>query len=161
MPGLFGYLYLGESTQSDVLSSFARDDILAILMQAAVFLKVSFSYSLVVTSLVGSLGEMVFEQGVPELLTVRQRAILIPAVNGVCILLGMFLKDIQPILGVGGALGGCIMVFTFPSVCRLKTTKEPMSTPRNIGHILLAFFGSASAVFCGYFSVLSAIEQFS
>ena len=31
------------------------------------------------------------------------------------IIIGMFLKNIQAVLGVGGALGGCLVVFAFPS----------------------------------------------
>lgn len=160
IPGMMAYLMKGVDTASDVLSSFAKDDVLIIIVQAAIFLNVTCSYPIVSTSLMGSLGELLWGQNLAELLTTKQRMILIPIVNAVHVIIGMFLKDIQAVLGIGGALGGCLVVFAFPSLVRLKITKEPYTTPRNIGHIVLVVFGSVAAVICTYFSVVGAINSF-
>lgn len=160
IPGMMAYLMKGDATASDVLSSFAKKDVLIIIVQAAIFLNVTCSYPIVSTSLIGSLGELLWGQNLAELLTLKQRTILIPIVNAVQVIIGMFLKDIQAVLGIGGALGGCLVVFTFPSLARLKITKDPLNTPRNIGHIVLVVFGSAAAVICTYFSVVGAIDSF-
>jgi hypothetical protein len=158
--GLLGYLVTGDRCQSDILSSFAKDDTLIILLQIGILLKVSYSYPLISTSLVGSLGEVMFEQNLGELLTGRQRLVILPIVNVINVGIAMFLKEIIPVLGVGGALGGCIGIFTFPSLCRLKVTKDPLSTPKNVGHICLVVFGLAAAAACTYFSIEVAIDSF-
>jgi hypothetical protein len=160
MSGLFGYLVTGEDCQSDVLSSFAKEDKLIILLQIGILLKVSYSYPLISASLVGLFGEMMFEQNLGELLTGRQHLIILPITNVINVGIAMFLKDIIPVLGVGGALGGCIGIFAFPSLCRLKITKDPLSTPKNVGHICLVVFGFGAAVVCTYFSIEAAIDSF-
>jgi amino acid permease len=160
MSGLFGYLLTGDSCQSDIFSSFAKDDILIILLQIGILLKVSYSYPLISTSLIGSLGDTMFEQNLGELLTGRQRLVILPIVNIINVGIAMFLKDVIPVLGVGGALGGCIGIFAFPSLCRLKITKDSLSTPKNVAHICLVVFGLAAAVVCTYFSIKTAIDSF-
>jgi amino acid permease len=161
VPAFLAYLMKGAGTESDVLSSFEKGDVVIIIIQAAIFLKVTLSYPLIVASLVGSLGGLFWDQNIAELLTTKRRVMLIPAVNVVNVLLAMFLKDIQPVLGIGGALGGCIVVFAFPSLARLKIRRDPLSRPRNIGHVCLIVFGLASAAICAYYSVLDAIAAFS
>ena len=160
IPGMMAYLMKGADTASDVLSSFDKSDILIIIVQAAIFINVTLGYPLVLASMVGSLGELIWKQNLAELMTIKQRLILIPIVNAVNILIGMFLKNIQAVLGVGGALGGCIVVFAFPSMCRLKQHKEPYSSPRSIGHFILVIFGLFAAAVCTYFSIASAIKSF-
>jgi hypothetical protein len=103
---------------------------------------------------------MLFGQNLAENLSVRQRAILLPIVNIVCVGLAMFLKDIQAVLGIGGALGGCLVVFAFPSLCRLWVATEPRTSPKMIGHIALVVFGVTSAAICCYYSVLDAVASF-
>jgi amino acid permease len=160
IPALLAYLMKGAEVQSDVLSSFEKDDTLIILLQAGILLKVTCSYPLLCASMLGSLGELLWGQPLAELLTTRQRIILIPCVNIANVVIAMFLKDIQSVLGVGGALGGCLLVFGFPSLCRLKIRKTPLTNPKNIGHLCLIVFGAASAVVCTYFTVDSAIMSF-
>ena len=160
IPGMMAYLMKGDETQSDVLSSFDKKDVLIIIVQVAIFLNVTFGYPLVLTSMVGSLGELIWKQNLPELMTLKQRLILIPIVNAVNIIIGMFLKNIQAVLGVGGALGGCLVVFAFPSLCRLKQHKEPFTTLRSIGHFILVIFGLFSAIVCTYFSIETAVKSF-
>ncbi|OHT01957.1 Transmembrane amino acid transporter protein [Tritrichomonas foetus] len=161
IPGAFAYLTKGSDTASDMLSSYPKDDILIIVVQAFMLCNVSISYPVVIQSLVGSLGQLIFKQNLPELMTLKQRLILIPIIDAVNIIIAMFLTDIQPVLGIGGSLGGCIVVFTFPSACRLRITKDKLYTPRNIGHIILVIFGLAFACVCTYYTVLDAIKAYS
>jgi amino acid permease len=161
VPAFVAYLTKGNNTESDVLSSFSKSDVVIICIQAAIFLKVTLSYPLIVASLVGSLGGIFFDQNIAELLTAKQRLLLMPVVNVVNVVLAMFLKDIQPVLGIGGALGGCLVVFAFPSLGRLKIRRDPLLKPKNIAHICLIIFGLISAGICTYYSVSDAIDAFS
>jgi amino acid permease len=160
VPSLFAYLMKGDDAQSDILRSFAKNDILIIMIQVAILVKVTCSYPLVTASLVGSLGELCFGQNLADHLTFQQRAILLPVVNIGCVVIAMFLKDIQSVLGVGGALGGCLVVFAFPSLCRLRISTDPITRGKNLGHLALMIFGVASAMVCCYFSVMDAIKSF-
>lgn len=160
VPGSLAYMMKGDSTQSDILSSFAKDDILIIIVQVAMFLNVTCSYPVVCMTIVGSLGQFAFGQSVPELMTTKQRIILIPIVNAINGLIAMFLNNIAPILGIGGALGGCLVVFAFPSLAYLKTRKKPLYYWRNVLFILFFLFGIFSACICTYYSVLDAINSF-
>jgi amino acid permease len=160
VPALLAYLMKGSDVQSDVLSSFEKDDTLVILLQAGVLVKVTCSYPILCASMMGSLGELFWGQPLAELLTGAQRMILVPCVNIANVVVAMFLKDIQSVLGVGGALGGCLLVFGFPSLCRLKIRKTPLTTLKTIGHLCLIVFGAASALVCTYFTVDSAILSF-
>lgn len=161
VPSMMVYLTEGDSLKSDVLSSFENDDGLIIAVQIAIFFVVSFSYPVVCQTLTGSLGQLFYNNGVPELLTLKQRLILIPAINAVNLIIAMFLQDIKPVLGIGGSIGGCLVVFTFPSVCRLKMTNRPLYDWRNILHIIMAIFGIITCCLCTYYSILDAIAAYS
>ena len=161
IPGCLAYLVNGSNTKGDVLSSYSKDDVLIITVQVAMFFVVTFSYPIIVVSIVGSLGQIFYQQNIPELLTLKQRFILIPIVNIINLIIAMFIKNITPVLGVGGSLGGCLVVFFFPSIVKLKITKNHWSSPENIMHICIALFGIFSAIVCTYFSVADAIKKFS
>lgn len=161
VPGLIGYLLFGSETKSDILESFAPDDILFIFVRIGLFISVSASYPAIVLSIVGSIGQMLWNEEIPETMLTRHRLILIPIVNIVNVLLAILLPDIKPILGVGGSLGGCLVGFAFPSLCRLMTRKASLLTVTNILHIVMCVFGIAAACICTYTSVESAIDTFS
>jgi len=160
IPGCLAYLVHGSTTAGDVLSSYKKDDVMIITVQIAMFFVVSFSYPIIAVSIVGSLGQIFYGQNIPELLSTKQRLILIPVVNIVNLIIAMFIKNITPVLGVGGSLGGCFVVFFFPSLVKLKVTKDSYTTWENIMHIVIATFGFLAAVVCGYYSIVDAINKF-
>ena len=159
--GLFGYIMFGDNTKSDILTSFPDDDVFIIIVRIGLFISVSASYPAIVLSIVGSLGQMIWNESIPEEMPTKHRLILIPLVNIFNALLAILLPDIKPILGVGGSLGGCVAGFAMPSICRLVSRTTPLSSPNNIGHILFAIFGIFAAILCTYSSVVDAIAALS
>jgi amino acid permease len=161
IPGLIGYLLFGSETKSDILTSFDDDDVLIIFVRIGLFISVSASYPAIVLSIVGSIGQMIWNESIPETMLTRHRLILIPIVNIVNVVLAVFLPNIKPILGVGGSLGGCLVGFALPSLCRLITREGPLMTVKNIGHIIMFIFGIAAACICTYSSIVDAIAELS
>ena len=160
IPGCFIYLVNGINTKGDVLLSYPKNDILIITVQAAMFFAVSISYPLICQSIVGSFGQIFYGQNIPELLTFKQRLILIPSVNLTNLIFSMFIKNITPVLGVGGSLGGCLVVFFFPSLVKLKITKKSYKSFENIIHLCICIFGIFSTILCTYFSIENAIKKY-
>lgn len=161
VPGLLGYLMYGQSTSSDVLSSFPDNDILMIFVRIGMFISVSASYPAIVVSMVASLGGMIWNESLPEEMPTKHRLILIPSINAVVVAIAIFLSDIKPILGVGGALGGCIVGFVFPSLCRLVLRTQPLTHWISILHIIFVIFGIVASILCTYSSINDAIKAFS
>ncbi|EAY17116.1 Transmembrane amino acid transporter protein [Trichomonas vaginalis G3] len=161
IPGLLGYLMYGQETASDVLSSFPDDDILMVFVRIGMFISVSASYPAIVVSMVASIGGMAWNENLPEEMPTKHRLILIPAINLVNLVIAIFLQDIKPILGVGGALGGCIVGFVFPSLCRLVMKTYPLKSWISILHMCFVGFGIIAAILCTYSSIKDAIAAFS
>jgi len=159
IPAAIGYLLFGQNTKSDVLSSFPDNDILILIVRVGMFISVSMSYPAIVMSITGSLGQMLYQQNNPELLTSKQRWVLIPLVNIANLVVAIFFPDIRSILGVGGSIGGCLVGFVFPSLCRIVTRNTSLSTLTNVGHICFIVFGIIMSIICTYSSVKDAISS--
>lgn len=159
-PGAMGYLIFGDNAKSNLLRSFPDNDVLMIIVRVAIFLIVTFSYPGIVKEMVGTLGGFIYHNNHPAEMTLKQRCILIPIVNLISYVFALLSNTMLPILGIGGALGTCLVTFAFPSICRLKITHSKLSHPRNIGHIIFACFGIIMAAICLYTSINDLVDAY-
>ncbi|OHT06239.1 Transmembrane amino acid transporter protein [Tritrichomonas foetus] len=159
-PGIVGYLIMGENTRSNLLSSFPDNDTLFIVVRIAIFLVVTFSYPVITNEMAGTLGGFLYHNSEPSEMTLKQRCILLPLVNAISLIFALLSNNMLPILGLGGALGTCLVTFAFPSICRLKITHSKLSSPRNIAHMCFAGFGIIMACICVYTSAADLIKAY-
>ena len=160
VPGVLGYLMMGDNADSDILRSFSNDDTLMIIVRVAMFCVATFSYPMLNAYIVGSIGSLVFQNAEPALMTLKQRVILIPIVNIVSIVAALVSNDIQPILGFGGAIGMCFLGITFPAMCKLKMTDRRLYSFVNICYMLLTTFGIAAGLVCGVVSIWDLVKSY-
>lgn len=160
VPGAIGYLMFGEEARSNLLRSFTDKDTLMIIVRVAIFLVVTFSYPVITNEMVGTLGGFIFHNNNPSEMTLTQRFILIPFINLISYVFAMLSNTMLPILGIGGALGTCLVTFAFPSICRLKITHSKLTQPQNIAHICFAGFGIVMSFLCLYTSIADLVESY-
>lgn len=85
----------------------------------------------------------------------------IVAINGILpILIPVFFRYINPVLGIGGALGGCLACFTFPALMYNKVSSEKLYHWRNICALLFAIYGIIACGISTYTSVMSVVKQY-
>ena len=161
IPGVFGYLQFGTSCNSNILKSFPDNDIIIVIVRAAFFVIVSSAYPMVSQSVMSAWDQLIFKDAYPEKLPIKKRALVLLLTHIIPLLLAMFLPEAKPILSVGGALGGFLVDFVYPSVFWIVTYKSKgMLHWQNILSILFAIFGFVAAVISTYQGVVDAINSF-
>ena len=95
-----------------------------IIVRVVIFALVSFTYPVLVGSITGILGELILGEPNPAEMILKQRFILIPIVNIVSFLLALVSSDLQSMLGLGGAITGCFLVFAFTSFCMIRASSK-------------------------------------
>ena len=158
--GITGYLIFGQSTDGNVLKSFADNDILIIIVRSAFFLVVSFAYPAISQSIMGSWSDIIFKQNNPALLKTWKRIIIIVINNGIPLVIAMFLSSAKPAIAIGGAIGGNIVNYTFPSIMWIIYSNHSWKAPKNLLCLLFALFGIATSIISTYYAILGAIDAF-
>ena len=161
VPGLLGYLALGDRSTSNVLLAFDSNDVLILIVRIAFYCVTSFSYPAVCKSAQSSWSEIFFNENDSNKLPFVKRLIVLALGNAIALVIAMVLPNIKPALSVGGALGGALSSFFFPPFIWLVLSKKPLNTPRNIGFIIYALFGLVIVCICTYQSIVDAIDAFS
>lgn len=121
------------------------------------FIVVTLTYPSLCQSIVNSLGQIFFDR---EDLSFKQRMIIVPVANLITIGIAMVRNDVGPIYAFGGSLGGNLILFCFPSLCRLKTSEFYWLSFKNFRWICLFIFGISIAVLCSYSSSVKVIQPF-
>ena len=159
--GVIGYLIFGTTVKPVLLESFPEDDILTIIVRAAFFVVVNASYPVVSLTVASSYSRAIFKENSALNLNGWKRALILFLVSVFPVVIAMFLPNIRPALSIGGALGGCLSNFIFPSLIWIKFSDKKLKHWTNILCILLCIFGVVCAIISTYESVVDAIKQFS
>jgi len=160
LPSGLIYLNFGDKTQSDVLNSYLQKDTYMIFLQILLFLIVSCTYPFITNNIISFFSGYIFQEPRQEKLPTLKRSALIILVNIINIIIAMVLRDNAPVLAFGGSIGGCLICFVFPSLCRLKTMRNTSISFLFIFHIIITLFGLATFAICTYYSVKNAISVF-
>ncbi|OHT01592.1 Transmembrane amino acid transporter protein [Tritrichomonas foetus] len=161
IPGLFGYLQFGEDTLANIMQNYADNDKLITCVRVAFFLVVSFAYPAVGQSTMVSWSQLCFSDCRVDYIVWWKRLIVLCLTNGIPLLVAMFMANAKPALAIGGAIGGCVVDFVFPSIMWIKVSGEKIYNYKNILCILFAVFGVVVAVISTYQAVVDAIAAFS
>jgi len=159
IPALFGYLMFGEKTEGNVLKNFPDDDTFIIIIRAAFFLVVSFSYPCVAQAVMCSWSQLIYKNNFANQLPASKRIVILILTNIVPILVGMFLPQAKPALGIGGALGGCIVDFAYPPILWIMYYKLKCGKVYVLC-VIFAIFGFVTAGISTYEGFVDAIDAF-
>lgn len=161
IPGITGYLIFGASTDGNILKNFDSNDVLMIICRCGFFIIVSCAYPMVSQSVMSMWGGLIFGNDNPTTLPGWKRAVVIVLNNIIPLLLAMFLPTAKPILSIGGALGGCIVDFIFPSLMYIVYYWKD-SNKFGFKYIVLylcTLFGAVTGVIATYQAVIDAIDS--
>ncbi|OHT17497.1 Transmembrane amino acid transporter protein [Tritrichomonas foetus] len=161
IPGIFGYLSFGADTKPNIVQNFPDKDILMILVRVAFLFVVSFAYVAISNNTVISWSEIIFKDSQPNLMRPWKRAVCLVITNIIPLLIAMFLANAKPALAIGGAMGGCMADFFFPSIMWIIHSENRWFHWKNILCIIFAAFGLITAAISTYQAVLDAIDAFS
>lgn len=161
IPGITGYLIFGESTDGNILKNFDSNDVLMIICRCGFFVIVSCAYPMVSQSVMSMWGGLIFGNDNPSTLPGWKRAVVLILNNIIPLLLAMFLPTAKPILSIGGALGGCVVDFIFPSLMYLVYHWNDYSKTsfKFIVLYLCTLFGAVTGVIATYQAVVDAINS--
>ena len=159
IPAIFTYLSFGEKTGKNVLNSFPDDDVLIVILRIFFFLIISFSYPIIAQAVMCSLSQLIYKNNYANSLPNNKRIIILIIANVIPLLIGMFLPQAKPAMGISGALGGCIVDFVFPPVLWVMYYK-PRCDVQTVLCIIFAVFGVVCAGISTYEGILDAIEEF-
>lgn len=162
-PGIFGYLIFGKDTDPNILKNFNANDVLIIICRIAFLVIVTCAYPMVAQNHESMWSSLIFNDGSPSTLVTWKRSIILVLTNIFPLIVAMFLPSVKPALSIGGALGGCLVDFVFPSVLYLKLHRgeQPLYHWKNVLLIIFAIFGIVAAVISTYQSIVDAIDAFS
>ncbi|KAK8835623.1 hypothetical protein M9Y10_042336 [Tritrichomonas musculus] len=158
-PSVMLYLIFGNQSDGNILNSFPSNDILFTVVRVGFFLIVSFSFPVIAKSCMSNWSHLLFKINDPNSLsTCKYWSVFVLTVS-VPVLLGMFLPQCKPAMTIGGALGGCLGCYTYPSILNILSSERKW-TVSNVLSGLFAIFGTIIAVISTYTSVVDAINAF-
>lgn len=160
IPSILGYLMFGTETNGNVLKNFPDNDVLMIIVRIGFFFVVTFSYPCVAQPVMGSWGQMIFGNNDAPSLPLCQRVTVEIITHFIPIIIAMFLPESKPILGVGGALGGCVVDFCYPALLWYMFFKPSWKTAEFWLVLLLGIFGLITGIISTYQAVKDVINAF-
>lgn len=160
IPSLLAYLIFGSTIESSVLDKFPPKDILINIVRAGIFFVVSFSYPVMIQPVLGSFGQMIYKNNDAPSLPRCQRIVIEIISNVIAVVIAVVFENANPVLGVGGALGGCVSNFIYPAIMHLVLYKPAKNTADFWLAVSLAVFGVISAIIATVTSIIDAIHTF-
>jgi amino acid permease len=158
VPSVLIYLDKGAAVESNVLMSFDADDVLIIIIQVGVFLKVTLIFAGI---------HIVYQTWWSQILwkTTRPpnwwtRAILMIVTYILVLVCALYFTDLLPVLGVGGALG-LLGIYVLPSVALLKDRNWTLKSWYSVRDIVVILLGLFCTVVACYYAFQAAIASLS
>jgi hypothetical protein len=162
LPSSLVYLSLGDSVQSDALSSYRKDDPVVILIQIAIYAKVTCSLFTIFPDVLLNYVRGVVTELYDEDKWKQVRLWVMIGLHVALIAIATFCEDLISVLSIGGGLGGCLGMFCLPSLCMLKRNwKKPEEFwwMKRLGHVLFVGFGLFAAAISVFYGVKAFITS--
>ena len=132
-----GYLSFCQATKSNILDNYGEDDVVVFVARVAFVAVLNFSFPLYSTAIVTSVDSMIKNENKLELgdMSFRRRVVLASAIVFSQAFIVNLNPDLDKILGLTGAIGGCSLVYVFPGLFydRAKRTETGGGDRFNFG----------------------------
>lgn len=160
-PSIIAYCLLGSECKDIVLDSFENSDVIIIISRVCFLLIVSCAYPCVTKPIIASYAQFFYSTNDPTALDGWPRVICNLLSNLPPLILGMFWAKAGTVLGIGGALGGCLCDFCYPPAIYilLKYKEISLRSPIVIAMMLFILFGVVAAIVSVWLSIQEAIES--
>lgn len=159
-PSILMYLLFGLNADGNILNSFSSDDIIFTVVRAGFFIIVSTSFPVLGKTSMSNWSQLLYKINNPNDLSNCKYFIVIFLSAIFPLFAAMLLPQCKPAVSVGGALGGCLVSFMFPSILLIISNGDGFRNPINVLALIFAIFGGVMAVISTYQSILEAIDAF-
>lgn len=160
LPALICYLHNGANIKSNVLNTYDNKNVVIIVTRGLFFFVVSFAFPLISQTTMATFSTLFFKVPNHNDLTTGKRWIVLCANCCLPLLVPMVFREIKPIVGIGGALGGCLANFTFPAAMYLQKSTHSVWYWKSLCALMFAIFGCICCGIATYTSVVAAMKAF-
>lgn len=160
VPGILGYILFGENAQGNIINNFPNNDKVMILVRIGFFLVITFSYPCIAQPTMSSYSQLFFKLTDVTTLPLCKRVVVQLCVHVTSIAIAMFLPESKPILGIGGAVSGCVVNFTYPAVLWWLKKRYSWKSLTFWGLVSIGVFGIIAGIISTVLAVMDAIAAF-
>ena len=158
IPGILGYLAYGSDSKPNILDSLPNN-IFTFIVRTSYFLIANASYVLVSYPVSSILSKNIYNINDAIHLIGLKRFFILFLTSVIPVSVSIFLPNIRPALSIGGALGGCLSCFVYPSLLWLKSSEKSFFHWENIGSIFLLIFGIISTIISTYIAIIDSFGK--
>ncbi|OHT01207.1 Transmembrane amino acid transporter protein [Tritrichomonas foetus] len=159
-PSILMYMIFGSEAEGNILNSFPSNDILFTVVRVGFFLIVSFSFPVLGKSVMCNWSQLLYKMNHANELKGSRFWIVFSLSALIPLAVAMFLPQAKPAIAVGGALGGCLACFTYPSILWVLSSGKKWTERTNVLSIIFAIVGLVFAIVATYQAVVDAIKAF-
>ncbi|EAY15664.1 Transmembrane amino acid transporter protein [Trichomonas vaginalis G3] len=160
IPGLLGYLIFGSGSKPFILSNFPDTDILFIIVRVACLIVLTASYPALGVTILAVFSRWLYKTENHAALLWKHRAIVLVCQNILPLAVAIFLPNVRPAMGIGGAFGAGVSNLVLPPLMYVFISKRRWYHWKNVLCLLMFIVGTAAAAIATYEAVLDCIHAF-
>lgn len=161
IPGILGYLIFGARAKPLILSNFADDDVLFIIVRVACFIVLTASYPALGVTILAVFSRVFYKTENHTALAWKHRIVVLLCQNILPLTITIFLPNVRPAMGIGGAFGAGISNLILPPLMWVIFNEKRWHHWSNLLCLLMFAVGTAAAGIATYEAVLDCINAFS
>lgn len=159
-PSIIMYLMFGSESEGNILNSFPSNDILFTIVRIGFFLVVTFSFPVCGKVAMWNWSQLIFKRNlVNELKSIEYWTVLLISTI-IPVGFAMLLPQCKPVISIGGSLGGCLAIYTYPSILWIIDSGKKWKDRSNLGYVIYAIIGLILSGISTYQSIVEAIASF-
>lgn len=160
IPGLLGYLMFGRFSKPFILSNFPDTDIIIIIVRVACLVVLTASYPALGVTILAVYSRWFFKTENHTALQWKHRILVLICQNLLPLLIAIFLPNVRPAMGIGGAFGAGVSNLVLPPIMYVILSGKKWYHWTNLLLILMFVVGTAAAAIATYEAVLDCLHAF-
>lgn len=160
IPGLLGYLMFGRFSKPFILSNFPDTDIIIIIVRVACLVVLTASYPALGVTILAVYSRWFFKTENHTALQWKHRILVLICQNLLPLLIAIFLPNVRPAMGIGGAFGAGVSNLVLPPIMYVILSGQKWYHWTNLLLILMFVVGTAAAAIATYEAVLDCLHAF-
>ncbi|EAY05210.1 Transmembrane amino acid transporter protein [Trichomonas vaginalis G3] len=161
VPGMLGYLIFGRSAKPLILSNFPDDDIIFIIVRVACCIVLTASYPALGVTILAVYSRVFYKTENHAALAWKHRIVVLICQNILPLAIAIFLPNVRPAMGIGGAFGAGTSNLVLPPLMWVIFNEKKWTHWTNLLSLLMFVVGTAAAGIATYEAVLDCIAAFS